>query len=45
MIRDNYGKLAIMELEIIEPELWLRRNPESAIAFAKSVKNYINNYE
>ncbi len=42
MIRDNNGKLAIMELEIIEPELWLRSAPESAIAFAKTVKNYIN---
>lgn len=42
MIRDNYGNLAIMELEIIEPELWLRRAPESAIALTKSIKNYIN---
>lgn len=27
MVRDNQGKLALMELEMIEPELWLRKHP------------------
>ena len=30
IIRDNQDKLAIMELELIEPELWFRRNPSAA---------------
>jgi hypothetical protein len=30
IIRDNTGKLAIMELEMIEPELFFRYKPEAA---------------
>jgi glutathione synthase/RimK-type ligase-like ATP-grasp enzyme len=30
IIRDNTGKLAIMELEMIEPELFFRYQPEAA---------------
>jgi glutathione synthase/RimK-type ligase-like ATP-grasp enzyme len=37
MVRDNDGRMAIMELELIEPELWLRRNPPAAIAFAEAI--------
>ncbi len=41
MVRDNEGRLAIMELELIEPELWLRHNPpaakEMAAAIAKGI--------
>jgi glutathione synthase/RimK-type ligase-like ATP-grasp enzyme len=37
MIRDNHDNLAIMELELIEPELWFRKNPEAAVPFARSI--------
>lgn len=37
MITDNTGRFAIMELELIEPELWLRRHPPSAIAMADAI--------
>ena len=37
MVNDNQGQLAIMELELIEPELWLRNFPSSAIAFANVI--------
>ena len=38
ILRDNTGELAIMELEIIEPEMWFRRNPEAADILAKEIK-------
>lgn len=34
MVRDDAGRLAIMELELIEPELWLRYHPPAADRFA-----------
>ena len=37
MVRDNRGRNAIMELELIEPELWLRKHPQSATAFAEAI--------
>ncbi|MFO0809674.1 MAG: hypothetical protein U0746_13700 [Gemmataceae bacterium] len=37
MIRDNEGRLAVMELELIEPELWLRHHPPAATAFADAI--------
>jgi len=46
MVRDNEGKLAIMELELIEPELWLRQHPpaakELAAAIAKALGSRVN---
>lgn len=39
MIVDETGALAVMELEIIEPELWLRRHPPSAELFAAAIAN------
>ena len=41
MVRDNQGKLALMELEMIEPELWLRKHPPSAKLFAESIARVI----
>ena len=38
ILRDNIGKLAIMELEIIEPEMWFRRNPDAADILAYEIK-------
>jgi len=37
MVRDNQGRLAVMELELIEPELWLRNNPSAATALALAI--------
>ena len=41
MVRDNDGRLAIMELELIEPELWLRRHPSAAEAFAAGIVAFL----
>jgi glutathione synthase/RimK-type ligase-like ATP-grasp enzyme len=41
LVRDNQGDLAVMELELIEPELWLRNYPSSAMAFAESIAKVI----
>jgi hypothetical protein len=41
MIRDNNGELAVMELELIEPELWLRYHPPAAEAFADSLVAFL----
>jgi len=38
ILRDNNGNLAIMELEIIEPEMWFRRNPVAADILAEVIK-------
>ncbi len=37
LVTDNCGKLAVMELELIEPELWLRMHPPSAQYFAEAI--------
>jgi len=37
MIRDSTGRHAIMELELIEPELWLRFHPPAAEALARAI--------
>jgi glutathione synthase/RimK-type ligase-like ATP-grasp enzyme len=41
IVRDNHGKFAIMELELIEPELWLRNHPPAATAFADAIVQYV----
>ncbi len=41
LIRDNRGELAIMELELIEPELWLRFHPPAAKAFAAAIVKHL----
>lgn len=38
IIRDNHGQLAIMELELIEPELWFRQDKNAADVLAKTIK-------
>lgn len=43
VIRDNEGQLCIVELELIEPELWFRLHPNSAQVFARQVSNFIEN--
>lgn len=37
LVRDAAGDWAIMELELVEPELWLRRHPPAAEAFATAL--------
>ena len=44
MVRDNDGRLAVMELELIEPELWLRYHPPAAEAFAAGVVAFLAEY-
>jgi glutathione synthase/RimK-type ligase-like ATP-grasp enzyme len=41
MVCDNQGRLAIMELELIEPELWLRCHPPAATAMAAAIAGYL----
>lgn len=38
MIADDNGELRIMELELIEPSLWLDLAPDKGAAFARSVR-------
>ncbi len=38
---DNQNKLALAELELIEPELWFRNHPEAADELAKGIKQRI----
>lgn len=37
IVRGNDGGWQIMELELIEPELWLRTKPEAAVRFAEAI--------
>lgn len=41
LVRDNDGRFAVMELELIEPELWLRRHPPAAAALADAVARVV----
>lgn len=38
---DNHNKLALAELELIEPELWFRNHPEAADELAKGIQQLI----
>ena len=42
IFNDNEGKIALAELELIEPELWFRNHPEAAMVLAKSIKGALN---
>ena len=37
MVRDNEGNLAIIELELIEPALWLQHAPDGGESFARAM--------
>lgn len=41
LVRDNQGNHAVMELELIEPELWLRNHPPAATAFADAIAKIV----
>jgi glutathione synthase/RimK-type ligase-like ATP-grasp enzyme len=39
MVRGNDGELAIIELELIEPALWLQHAPDGGESFAAAVRS------
>jgi glutathione synthase/RimK-type ligase-like ATP-grasp enzyme len=39
MIRDGSGALAIIELELIEPALWLQHAPNDALSFVSAIRS------
>ena len=39
MVRDPNGKLAIIELELIEPALWLQHAPDGGASFASALRS------
>lgn len=39
LLWNKKGELVLSELELIEPELWFRFNPDSAMVFARLLKN------
>jgi glutathione synthase/RimK-type ligase-like ATP-grasp enzyme len=41
LVRNNAGQLAVMELELIEPELWLRHHPPASERFAAGVAAFL----
>jgi len=41
LVQGTAGRLAVMELELIEPELWMRLRPEAATAFAAAIAAFI----
>ena len=38
MVRDNDGRLAIIELELIEPSLWLQHAPDGGELFVRAIR-------
>lgn len=38
IIRDNDGNLAVIELELIEPALWLQHAPDGGDSFARAIR-------
>jgi glutathione synthase/RimK-type ligase-like ATP-grasp enzyme len=42
MVRDDRGQWRVIELELIEPELWLRRHPEAARVFAGAIRGTLS---
>ncbi|HEY0628542.1 MAG TPA: hypothetical protein VGD23_04360 [Sphingomicrobium sp.] len=41
LIRDNDGRLAVIELELIEPALWLQHAPDGGESFARAIREAI----
>jgi glutathione synthase/RimK-type ligase-like ATP-grasp enzyme len=38
MVRDNDGRLAVIELELIEPALWLQHSPDGGQSFVNAIR-------
>lgn len=41
MVRDDKGEWVVMELELIEPELWMRTHPPAAGVFADAIEKFL----
>ena len=41
MVRDLEGQWAVMELELVEPELWMRTHPPAAETFADAIVRFL----
>ena len=41
MGRGDDGSWMVIELELIEQELWLRRHPEAAVDFARAIERFL----
>ena len=41
MVRGDDGRLLVMELELVEPELWYRMHPPAAEAFAEALVRWL----
>ena len=44
IFKDNNGEIALAELELIEPELWFRNHPESALVLAEGIKEKLQSF-
>ena len=42
IFNDNNGKIALAELELIEPELWFRNHPKAALILANAIKEKLS---
>ncbi|SDS21935.1 hypothetical protein SAMN04515667_1680 [Formosa sp. Hel1_31_208] len=42
IFEDNDGEIALLELELIEPELWFRHHKKAALSLAQGVKEKLN---
>jgi hypothetical protein len=42
LVRGNDGELKIMELELIEPSLWLQHAPDQGESFAAAIRRRAN---
>ena len=42
MVRDNEGQLAIIELELIEPALWLQHAPDGGASFSQAIRDSLS---
>ena len=42
VFEDNDGKIALSELELIEPELWFRHHKKAALALAEGIKKTLS---
>lgn len=42
VIVNNQGNVCVSELEMVEPELWMRHHPLAAAAFAEALLHFIN---
>ncbi|WP_299361727.1 hypothetical protein [Winogradskyella sp.] len=42
IFNDNNSKIALAELELVEPELWFRNHPEAALILAEAIKEKLS---